>query len=96
MRPAATCLKSKKIAYKQEILEVRYGKVVSVQHTSPPPITMTGLSRTCQARIRDPPPWILGNLVELMLFFRGKSYRLSLKSTFVLQGIYFVGRNGKL
>ena len=71
MRPAATCLKSKKIAYKQEILEVRYGKVVSVQHTSPPPITMTGLSRTCQARIRDPPPWILGNLVELMLFLGG-------------------------
>jgi hypothetical protein len=29
-------------------------------------MTRTCLLRTCQARMRDPPPWTSGNLAELM------------------------------
>ena len=36
--------------------------------TSPPPTTSTFLLRTCQARIRDPPPSISGNFSPIVLF----------------------------
>ena len=41
----------------------RGGRAVGTGLTSPPPTISTSLFLTCQARIRDPPPWTSGNFV---------------------------------